>query len=121
MPVSFIHLSDIHFGQEKGGEKVTHDDVKERLLVDAEAQAKLLDNPVTGIIVTGDVAYAGKDEEFKEAGRWLDRLADAVGCKRTSVQVVPGNHDIDRDGISGSCKLMLDDILARGRKRLTHT
>jgi len=112
--VSFIHLSDIHFGQEKGGEKFTHDDVKERLLVDAGHQAKLLSDPITGVIVTGDVAYAGKDEEFKEAGQWLDRLADAVGCSRTAVQVVPGNHDIDRDGISGSCKLMLDDILAKG-------
>lgn len=114
MAVSFIHLSDIHFGQEKGGELETHDDVKERLLVDAASQVKDLGLSIDGIIVTGDVAYAGKSEEFKSAGHWLDRLANGVGCRETAVQVVPGNHDIDRDEISAGCKLMLDSILHSG-------
>jgi hypothetical protein len=34
MPVAFLHLSDIHFGQEKGGRVVTHEDVRERLIDD---------------------------------------------------------------------------------------
>ena len=34
MPVAFLHLSDIHFGQEKGGRVFTHEDVRERLLDD---------------------------------------------------------------------------------------
>lgn len=114
MAVSFIHLSDIHFGQEKGGELETHNDVKERLLVDAAAQVKKLDLSIDGIIVTGDVAFAGKASEFKEAGRWLDRLAKGVGCAETAVQVVPGNHDIDRSEISGGCHLMLKSILEDG-------
>lgn len=75
MAVSFVHLSDIHFGQEKGGELETHNDVKERLLVDAANQVKSLNLSIDGIIVTGDVAFAGKAAEFKEAGQWLDRLA----------------------------------------------
>lgn len=116
MAVSFIHLSDIHFGQEKGGELETHEDVKERLLVDAASQVKKLGCSINGIIVTGDVAFAGKASEFKDAGRWLDRLAKGVGCAETAVQVVPGNHDIDRDEISGGCKLMLDSILKDGEK-----
>lgn len=114
MTVSFVHLSDIHFGQEKGGELETHNDVKERLLVDAATQVKLLNLSVDGIIVTGDVAYAGRSAEFKEAGQWLDRLAKAVGCIETAVQVVPGNHDIDRSEISGGCHLMLKNILEEG-------
>lgn len=75
MAVTFIHLSDIHFGQEKGGEREIHDDVKERLLVDAATKVKELGLSVEGIIVTGDVAFAGKVSEFTDAGRWLDRLA----------------------------------------------
>ncbi|OWK22020.1 hypothetical protein AJ88_14065 [Mesorhizobium amorphae CCBAU 01583] len=114
MAVSFVHLSDIHFGQEKGGELETHDDVKERLLVDAAAQVKELNLSINGIIVTGDVAFAGKASEFKEAGQWLDRLAKGVGCAETAVQVVPGNHDIDRTEISGGCHLMLKSILDEG-------
>ncbi len=114
MPVSFIHLSDIHFGQEKGGELETHNDVKERLLADATVQVKRLGLQIEGIIVTGDVAFAGKASEFKEAGHWLDRLANGVGCNATAVQVVPGNHDIDRAEISGGCHLMLKEILDQG-------
>ncbi|NSZ66780.1 MULTISPECIES: metallophosphoesterase [Rhizobium/Agrobacterium group] len=114
MAVTFIHLSDIHFGQEKGGEREIHDDVKERLLVDAATKVKELGLSVEGIIVTGDVAFAGKVSEFTDAGRWLDRLARGVGCAETSVQVVPGNHDIDRDTISDGCRLMLDSILQGG-------
>lgn len=114
MAVSFIHLSDIHFGQEKGGELETHNDVKERLLVDAANQVKSLNLSIDGIIVTGDVAFAGKAAEFKEAGQWLDRLAKGVGCLETAVQVVPGNHDIDRSEISGGCHLMLKSILEEG-------
>ncbi|MER9748281.1 metallophosphoesterase [Mesorhizobium sp. M0140] len=114
MAVSFVHLSDIHFGQEKGGELETHNDVKERLLADAATQVKKLNLSIDGIIVTGDVAFAGKASEFKEAGRWLDRLAQGVGCGETAVQVVPGNHDIDRSEISGGCHLMLQSILDEG-------
>ena len=31
MALTYIHLSDIHFGQEKGPEVYVHDDVKECL------------------------------------------------------------------------------------------
>lgn len=114
MTVSFVHLSDIHFGQEKGGELETHDDVKERLLFDAAQLVKSQNLSIAGIIVTGDVAFAGKASEFKDAGHWLDRLTKAVGCLETAVQVVPGNHDIDRAEISGGCQLMLESILKDG-------
>jgi hypothetical protein len=32
MPVAYVHLSDIHFGQERGGDRITHDDVKRELI-----------------------------------------------------------------------------------------
>ncbi len=119
MPVAYVHLSDIHFGQERGGDRITHGDVKERLIEDAARQVRNhAGGSAAGIIVTGDAAYAGKANEYKDAGAWLDRLAAAVNCSRTAVQVVPGNHDIDRDGISPACKLMLDQIIADGETKL---
>lgn len=119
MPVSFVHLSDIHFGQEKGSQLIIHDDVKERLIEDAAGQVKQhVGGHATGVIVSGDIAYAGKSAEYKQAAIWLDRLTAAVGCDSTAVQVVPGNHDIDLAGISSGCKLMLDAIVAGGEAQL---
>lgn len=111
----FLHLSDIHFGQERGGRVHIHNDVKERLIDDihqitnGEVKHKL-----AGIIISGDIAYAGVQGEYQEAGKWLDRVSSAAGCKTTDVYVVPGNHDIDRDRISGSAGLMLAEIQKDG-------
>jgi predicted phosphodiesterase len=119
MPVAYVHLSDIHFGQERGGDRITNDDVKKELIGDAARQvAEHFGKPATGIIVTGDVAYGGKEKEYTEAGLWLDQLAAAVGCSPTAVQLVPGNHDIDRNEISGACTLMLEKIIADGEPQL---
>jgi hypothetical protein len=119
MSVVFIHLSDIHFGQEKGGRVFTHADVRERLLDDVTRMVKNLPNGrVDGIIVSGDIAYAGQILEYGQAGQWLDRLASAAGCKITDIQVVPGNHDINRDGICRSSEMMLAEISEKGESRL---
>ena len=119
MSVAFIHLSDIHFGQEQGGRVFTHADVRERLLDDVTRMVKTLPNGrVDGIIVSGDIAYAGQIQEYGQAGQWLDRLASAAGCKITDIQVVPGNHDINRDGICRSSEMMLAEISEKGESRL---
>jgi predicted phosphodiesterase len=113
---TFVHLSDIHFGQEKGGTVVIHDDVKERLIEDVHKY--LRENKADGVIVSGDIAYAGKPSEYRAAGAWLDRVAAAAGCPITSIQVVPGNHDIDRSQISLAAGLMLDQIIKDGEEAL---
>lgn len=119
MAAVFIHLSDIHFGQEKDGGLVTiNDDAKERLLEDAAAEIAKLGTVATGIIVTGDIAYAAKYEEYVKAGKWLDRLAECTGCSRLDIQMVPGNHDIDRDSITAVAKYHLDSIREHGDKVL---
>ena len=119
VPTAFVHLSDIHFGQGVGSELVIHDDVKERLIDDA---ANLVmthaGGRAAGLIITGDIAYSGKQEQYQRAGEWLDRLAEAIGCEKTAVQIVPGNHDIDRDGISSGCQLMLNQIITGGEAKL---
>jgi predicted phosphodiesterase len=94
----FVHLSDIHFGQEKNGTLVIHEDVRDELVLDAERMAR--DHGAAhAILVNGDVAYSGKPQEYVRAAEWLDKLCLATGCPRASVCVVPGNHDIDLDRI----------------------
>ena len=82
MSVGFVHLSDIHFGQEKGGRIWIHDDVKERLIDDVGRVVKSLNSGrAAGIIVTGDIAFGGRTSEYKEAGTWLDKVAEAAGLR----------------------------------------
>jgi hypothetical protein len=50
----------------------------------------------------------------------LDRLAAAAGCKITDIQVVPGNHDINRDGMCRSSEMMLAEIAEKGEPRLDY-
>lgn len=117
--ITYVHLSDIHFGQEKGGDVVINDDAKERLIDDAAEQIKRhAGGTAKGLIVTGDIAFAGKQKEYAAAAKWLDRLARAVGCPSTAVKMVPGNHDIDRDRISAGCAYLIDEILSGGETRL---
>lgn len=119
MPIAFIHLSDIHFGQEKGAVLYIHDDVRECLISDAHTVVKLYAGGIaTGVIVTGDIAYAGKRDEYQQAAEWLDRLTETIGCEKTEVLLVPGNHDIDRSAISSGCRLMLDLIITNGEAQL---
>ena len=92
----FVHLSDIHFGQEREGELVIHQDVRSRLLADAEALAASRGD-ANLIVVAGDVAYSAKKDEYAVAGIWLDELSKAVKCRDTDVRLVPGNHDCDRE------------------------
>jgi len=98
VPLRFIHFSDIHFGQERGELVYIHDDVREQLLNDAQsAREAFPDQKIDGVIVTGDLAYSGNLAEYSAAGVFLDHLTERVGCGRTAVRVISGNHDIHLD------------------------
>ena len=91
----FVQLSDIHFGQERAGERVFYKDVREHLLLDANALATKRGR-ANLVLIVGDTAFAGKKSDYEKAGAWLDKLTEAVGCDQTGVRLVPGNHDCDR-------------------------
>jgi predicted phosphodiesterase len=98
-----LHLSDIHFGQEKKGERIRHDDVRVQLVSDLKTflgDTKRLDL----ILINGDIAYSGKKAEYDEAVAWIDQLIDVGRCDETAVMTVPGNHDVDIDLISLAAK-----------------
>lgn len=111
----FVHVSDIHFGQEKDDRVHIHADVKQQLIADAkEVISDITGGVARGILVTGDIAQSGKWAEYEDAGRWLDELAASIGVEIHSVQMVPGNHDLDRSKLSFSGKQILDHIRAGG-------
>lgn len=120
MSVGFVHLSDIHFGQErKDGSLWPHDDAKEQLIKDVSEVVKTLPSGrARGIIVTGDIAYGGLPDEYRQAAAWLDQVATAAGCEITDIQVVPGNHDINWDEITAATEMMLNEIGEKGEDSL---
>ena len=59
----------------------------------------------TWIVVSGDIAFGGRSEEYVSAREWLNTLTNVAGCEADHVWLVPGNHDIDRD-IAGQGKLL---------------
>ena len=98
----FVHLSDIHFSGRNSNIGFDPDrDVRNELLIDLRERCADL-GPATAILVSGDLAFAGKRAEFDDAARWLDDVCDAAGCPREAVHVCPGNHDVDQDVIKGN-------------------
>jgi metallophosphoesterase superfamily enzyme len=52
---------------------------------------------ISFVIVSGDLAYDGKPEQYRLVEKFLDELIGVLGLSRSDVFMVPGNHDIDRD------------------------
>ncbi|SDX24621.1 metallophosphoesterase [Lysobacter enzymogenes] len=117
MPAVFIHVSDIHFGQEKDDRVYIHGDVKRQLIADArDVVASIGSGGAHGILVTGDIAHSGVREQYEEAGKWLDELAASIGAEIHCVQMVPGNHDLDRSKASFAAGQILAHIRDGGAK-----
>jgi len=100
----FVHLSDLHFGQEKHGTLSKHEAVRKALLRDVKELARKRGS-ATRILVTGDVTFSGKTEEFEAAVQWLDELTKVCGCNETDISTIPGNHDCDRGAISAMARI----------------
>ena len=98
--LNILHLSDIHFKYQLEG--TIHDldhDVRNELAIDVKRLTRQT-GQVSAIVVTGDVAFAGKAADYDVAKTWLASLCKEIGCEIEHVWVVPGNHDIDRAGIT---------------------
>jgi predicted phosphodiesterase len=95
--LTFVHLSDIHFSKDLS--EVSKYDLDSGLRHAILRDLKHLRPQFAefdGILVSGDVAYAGKLEEYQTAIKWLDEIAEVIGCDPGQVWCVPGNHDIDQ-------------------------
>jgi predicted phosphodiesterase len=95
--LTFVHLSDIHFILGFSSESPFDIDkpVRDAILQDAKILRTKL-GPVSGVLLTGDIAYAGKGGEYKTALDWLGDLTETLNCEKEYLWCVPGNHDVDR-------------------------
>ena len=92
-PVRILHLSDFHLGRER---KWDSDPVFTEL--DGTIRKLVADGLKPDFVaITGDIAGKGKQEDYDEAHRWIDKgLCPALGPRfaRKNILTVPGNHDV---------------------------
>jgi predicted MPP superfamily phosphohydrolase len=93
--LTWIHLSDWHQEGKKFDRKVVGD----ALVADIEKRKNI--SPDLGdidfIVFSGDVANAGRPNEYEDAIRELFQpLLAASGVSPKRLFIVPGNHDLDR-------------------------
>src|ERR1035438_997533 len=95
--LAFVHLSDIHFRQGRAGD--VHDEdsmLRNEIEIDLRRIRARLPR-LDGVIVSGDITYGGKPEEYAYATGWIESVREQLGCDQNGVMVTPGNHDIDRE------------------------
>lgn len=101
--IRLLHLSDFHFTADPkdGGSPVkaaNRDAVNSSLLEQIE---KLVKDGQTYdlIVITGDIAFGGKKEEYTVAADFCKNLLVTTGLSADRLFVVPGNHDVIRDQV----------------------
>lgn len=93
--INFIHLSDIHFDSRDADHLELNSDIRGQLQNDIRSVRSQL-SAVDGILIGGDIAFAGQKDEYERAAEWLKTICGLAGCSEEAVWCVPGNHDVDR-------------------------
>ena len=91
-PISWLHISDFHF---ETGNEWSQDVVLDAMCRHIEQNRELGTAP-DFIMITGDIAYSGRREEYTLAEKFVNRVELAAAVPRIRIFCVPGNHDIDR-------------------------
>lgn len=90
-----LHISDVHFSEEK-----THDS-DARSLALARLIQTVLDQPTDWqpsiVCLTGDIAKRGKPADYQVADAWLKTLLSKLSLSKDALFICAGNHDVDRD------------------------
>ncbi|CAQ81923.1 calcineurin-like phosphoesterase (plasmid) [Aliivibrio salmonicida LFI1238] len=101
--IRLLHFSDIHFKHPECLDLDTdpNTSIRDKLSSDIQEHCSKDGKNVDAILITGDIAFAGKQEEYEVAANWIDDLCSQTGCRKQNVYVVPGNHDVDRQAADG--------------------
>ena len=111
--LTFVHLSDIHFREDRTDTQYDEVQADLRNEIELNLQALFCEVDATGILVTGDIAFAGREAEYKSARAWFEKLSGIVRCGVDGIWVVPGNHDVDRSLIARSPSLQSAHLSVR--------
>ncbi len=91
--VSWLHLSDWHQGTDNEFDRNVVGDAIIKDIANRNKISTQLQKP-DFFVFSGDIAWGGKEEEYREAERFIDQVLGATGLDKQQVFLVPGNHDI---------------------------
>ncbi len=95
--ITWLHISDIHLNtQQVYDEKIVLDE----LLKDINNCIQKNDLQPDFIVVTGDISFSSKPEEYKLAKEFFDDLLKTTRVPKDRLYIVPGNHDVDRNSLT---------------------
>ena len=103
LSITWLHVSDLHFRKQNYDSEVVLDDLIED--VRKQIQNKKVSKP-NFIVVTGDIAFSGIQEEYLKAQEFFDNLLEATGLSKDDIIIVPGNHDV--------CWHKIDKVIGNG-------
>lgn len=92
--MKILHLSDMHFT----ANGISQDVVISSLSRKIENLCKEEEKPNI-IVISGDIAFSGKAEEYTKAKEFIDKIAQLCGISLEGIFIIPGNHDVDRSKI----------------------
>lgn len=105
----YLHLSDLHLEGQQRKEATTpsqfyQDSITSSLLEAIEDYKKILGvkYPFDFIIVTGDFAKAGKQEDYQAAHHFVNQLLRITQLSNRNLFIIPGNHDVNRSSIEAA-------------------
>ena len=106
MGLKLLHISDIHFKCFKDHQFLDLDkDIQTEIEFDLRDLKKEY-GKIDIILIGGDIAFSGKEEEYQIADEWIKKICEITGCEEVNVLTVPGNHDVDRSKVS----IMVKDV-----------
>jgi predicted MPP superfamily phosphohydrolase len=89
----WLHVSDFHFVA--SGDEFSQQVAMRSLLQDIATRVDE-QRPISFVLVTGDIAFSGREQEYERARGFLLDLASVSRVPPNCFFFVPGNHDVDR-------------------------
>lgn len=92
-----LHLSDLHFGNGNHWFALQDDDVRRKrlsTLIINDLKQEYGDTPPAAVVISGDLTWQGKPEEFRLACDFIQRLKSVYDLDARHFVCLPGNHDI---------------------------
>lgn len=100
---ALIHISDIECGEKnrcvRPHMKQPYLDAAQQLVKDVRSQLvgeQYVASTQIGLVITGDIAGTGTDEEYEQAAQVIESIRDSLHIPRDQVALIPGNHDVNR-------------------------
>jgi predicted phosphodiesterase len=101
--MKLLHFSDLHITTTDADTQFDSDaKIREAIMTDIGKNGR---TNFDAILVTGDIAYHGRADEFARAKAWLEEVRKKTFSPPEAIFVIPGNHDVNQSTVSKSSSL----------------